>query len=137
MGRFIGQAASVRFRLACAGLHRNRSQSLLPSPLGRAESPAPLRQALGVQARRHRARNPAQVECREGACSHLCRGAARVALATPPWQQRRHRQNEPREQREQRRACSRYAESRPRKTESTSATPQVVQPKVLRFGDED
>ena len=35
MGRFIGQAASVRFRLARAGLHRNRSQSLLPSLLGR------------------------------------------------------------------------------------------------------
>ena len=84
----------------------------------------------------HRPRNPVQVERREGACSHLCRGAAGVALATPPWQQRRHRQNEPMEQREQRRACSRYAESRPRKTESTSSTPQVVQPKVLRFGDE-
>ena len=76
------------------------------------------------------------VECREGACSHLCRGAAGVALATPPWQQRRHRQNKRREQREHRRACSRYAESRPRKTESTSATPQVVQPKVLRLSDE-
>ncbi len=81
-------------------------------------------------------RNAAQVERRGGACSHLCRGAAGVAVTKPSWQQRRHRQNEPREQREQRRACSHYAESRPRKTESTSATPQVVQPEVLRFGDE-
>jgi len=41
---FDRQATSVRFRLAVAGLHRNRSQSLLSVPLGRAESPAPLRQ---------------------------------------------------------------------------------------------
>ena len=39
---FDRQAASVRFRLAVAGLHHNRSQSLLSVALGRAESPAPL-----------------------------------------------------------------------------------------------
>ena len=38
MGRFKRQAASVRFHLAGAGLHRNRSQDLLPTSLGRAEA---------------------------------------------------------------------------------------------------
>lgn len=41
---FIGQAASVRFRLAVAEFHRNRSQSPLLVSLGRAENPAPQRQ---------------------------------------------------------------------------------------------
>ena len=49
MGRFERQAASVRFRLARAGLHRNRSQSLLPSPLGRATAPAEKPRASRVQ----------------------------------------------------------------------------------------
>jgi hypothetical protein len=47
----------------------------------------------------------------ESSTLELCRGAAGVALATPPWQQRRHRQSQ------------------------SAATPQVVQPKVLRFGN--
>ena len=33
-------------------------------------------------------RNAAQVERRGGACSHLCRGAAGVAVTKPSWQQR-------------------------------------------------
>ena len=66
MGRFKRQAASVRFHSAGAGLHRNRSQDLLPTPLGWAESHAPLRQSLGVQAQRLAVYS----RCRAGGTGH-------------------------------------------------------------------